>query len=182
MFFHGFEAETWLGLVAVVALYVVGILHVLHALMHVRTSQGTIAWVIFLVTVPVSGDPALLVVRPHPVFAQRRRAAGKGRAPGGAGGIDARAVAANSRWRFRRTMPSNARRAFSAACRSRAATDLELLIDGEETFERIFSAIAEAENYLCVNFFIVKNDTARHAFPAGAHRAGAGRSEGVFPV
>ena len=37
--------------------------------------------------------------------------------------------------------------------------DLELRIDGEVTFERIFEAIREAEHYLCVNFFIVKNDT-----------------------
>jgi len=36
---------------------------------------------------------------------------------------------------------------------------LEPLIDGEETFERIFREIGEAEHYLCVNFFIVKNDT-----------------------
>jgi cardiolipin synthase len=35
---------------------------------------------------------------------------------------------------------------------------LQLLIDGKETFERIFHAIHEAQSYLCVNFFIVKND------------------------
>ncbi|NJM37952.1 MAG: cardiolipin synthase [Akkermansiaceae bacterium] len=35
---------------------------------------------------------------------------------------------------------------------------LELLIDGERTFEQIFQVIRESQNYLCVNFFIVKND------------------------
>ena len=50
MFFPDFETETWLGLGGVVIFYIVGILHVLHALMHVRTKQGTNAWVISLLT------------------------------------------------------------------------------------------------------------------------------------
>ena len=57
MIFQDFDANSWLGVVAAVALYVVGILHVLHALMHVRTSQGTIAWVISLITVPFLAIP-----------------------------------------------------------------------------------------------------------------------------
>ena len=57
MFFHDFEVETWLGVSTLVAFYVVGVLHVLHALMHVRTSQGTIAWVISLITVPFLAIP-----------------------------------------------------------------------------------------------------------------------------
>jgi cardiolipin synthase len=35
---------------------------------------------------------------------------------------------------------------------------LELLIDGERAFERIFEAIQAAQHDICVNFFIVKND------------------------
>src|SRR5512133_2326962 len=57
MFTRGFEVETWFGALAVAVFYIVGILHVLHALMHVRTSQGTIAWVISLVTVPFLAIP-----------------------------------------------------------------------------------------------------------------------------
>jgi cardiolipin synthase len=36
--------------------------------------------------------------------------------------------------------------------------ELELLIDGQETFDRLFAEIAAAKNYICVNFYIVKND------------------------
>ena len=36
--------------------------------------------------------------------------------------------------------------------------DIELLIDGKATFETLLAAIAEARNYICVNFYIVKND------------------------
>ncbi|MEO8616931.1 MAG: PLDc N-terminal domain-containing protein [Luteolibacter sp.] len=57
MLFPDFEYSTRLGLAALLLFYVVGILHVLHALMHVRTSQGTIAWVISLVTVPFVAIP-----------------------------------------------------------------------------------------------------------------------------
>ena len=36
--------------------------------------------------------------------------------------------------------------------------DADLLIDGEEIFERIFQSIAQAQDYLLIHFFIVKND------------------------
>jgi cardiolipin synthase len=35
---------------------------------------------------------------------------------------------------------------------------LELLINGEETFEQLFISMNRAQDYICVNFFIVKND------------------------
>ena len=57
MFFPDFEFNTWLGLSALVVFYVVGVLHVLHALMHVRTSQGTIAWVVSLLSIPFLAIP-----------------------------------------------------------------------------------------------------------------------------
>ncbi|NJM37953.1 MAG: hypothetical protein HC845_08930 [Akkermansiaceae bacterium] len=57
MFSPDFEITTWLELGFVVALYAVGILHVIHALMHVRTSQGTIAWVVSLLALPFIALP-----------------------------------------------------------------------------------------------------------------------------
>ncbi|MEM9237553.1 MAG: hypothetical protein AAGB14_12300, partial [Verrucomicrobiota bacterium] len=36
----------------ILLLHVVGILHVVHALMNVRTSQGTVAWIVCLVGIP----------------------------------------------------------------------------------------------------------------------------------
>jgi cardiolipin synthase len=157
MFFHGFEVNTWLGLITLVAFYLVGLLHMLHALMHVRTSQGTIAWVISLVTVPFLAIPLYWLL-------------GRTRFSGTVGG--------------RRTMNGRLRRlaeemhghlrqlevaipeddAFERAARVLGGlpftrgNSLQLLIDGKETFERIFRAIREAQYYLCVNFFIVKND------------------------
>ena len=158
MVFQGFEVETWLGVLSVAAFYVVGVLHVLHALMHVRTSQGTIAWVISLVTVPFLAIPLYWLL-------------GRTRFSGYVGGRrekDGRLA------RLAETMHERLRRleveipeddAFERAARLLGGLPftrgnrLDPLIDGEQTFERIFQVIAAARSYLCVNFFIVKNDT-----------------------
>lgn len=158
MFFPDFEFNTWLGLVALVVFYVIGILHVLHALMHVRTSQGTIAWVVSLLTVPFLAIPMYWLLG-------RTRFA---RNVGGRRENDNRLgrLAATMRQRlghYEVDIPDDD--AFERAAQFLGGlpftrgNELELLIDGEKTFGRIFEVIAEAENYLCVNFFIVKNDT-----------------------
>lgn len=157
MFFPSFEPETWMGLTLLIAFEIVGILHMLHALMHVRTSQGTIAWVISLIAVPFIAIPLYWLL-------------GRTRFSGYVGGRrkkDERLakLAESMHERLRQLevdIPEDD--AFERAARILGGlpftrgNHLELLIDGEETFERIFRAIREAENYLCVNFFIVKND------------------------
>ena len=157
MFLPDYEVDTWLGWITVVAFYVVGVIHVLHALMHVRTSQGTIAWVISFVTVPFLAIPLYWLL-------------GRTRFSGVVGGrrmMDdrLRQLAEQMHERLRQLevdIPEDD--AFERAARDLGGLPftrgnrLQLLIDGEETFERIFRAIREARNYLCVNFFIVKND------------------------
>lgn len=153
-----FTAETWWGALAIVVFYVVGILHVLHALMHVRTSQGTIAWVISLITVPFLAIPMYWLL-------------GRTRFSGYVGGRrekDQRLaqLASSMHERLRALeveIPEDD--AFERAARLLGGLPftrgnrLVPLIDGEETFERIFEAIGNASEYLCINFFIVKNDT-----------------------
>ncbi len=93
MLFPDFEFNTWLGLAALLVFYVVGILHVLHALMHVRTSQGTIAWVISLLTIPFLAIPMYWLLgrtRFSRNVGGRREKDGR---LGKAGGVDARAAA-----------------------------------------------------------------------------------------
>lgn len=158
MFFHGISAESWPGIAAVAFFYLVGLLHVLHALMHVRTSQGTIAWVISLVTVPFVAIPLYWLLG-------RTRFAGN---VGGRREKDGRLarIAASMHERLRELevdIPEDD--AFERAARLLGGLPftrgnrLEPLIDGEETFGRIFEVIGAAREYLCVSFFIVKNDT-----------------------
>jgi cardiolipin synthase len=157
MFFPNFEYTTWLGLSALLVFYLVGILHVLHALMHVRTSQGTIAWVISLLTIPFLAIPMYWLLgrtRFSKEVVGRRENDSR---------LHKLAVAMHQRLgSYAVDLPDDD--AFERAAQLLGGlpftrgNDLELLIDGEKTFERIFEAIQEARSYLCVNFFIVKND------------------------
>ncbi|MFN5737638.1 MAG: PLDc N-terminal domain-containing protein, partial [Akkermansiaceae bacterium] len=47
---------TW-GLIGIILFYVFGFIHILHALMNTRTSQGTIAWVVSLMFMPFLAIP-----------------------------------------------------------------------------------------------------------------------------
>jgi len=130
---------------------------VLHALMHVRTSQGTIAWVISLITVPFVAIPLYWMLG-------RTRFS---RDVGGRRRADERlAQLAESMHQRLRALEVDIPEddGFERAARLLGGLPftrgnrLEPLIDGDETFDRIFDAISSARSYLCVNFFIVKND------------------------
>lgn len=157
MFFPDFAFNTWLGLAALLIFYVVGILHVLHALMHVRTSQGTIAWVISLLTIPFLAIPMYWLLG-RTRFS--RNIGGRREKDGRLGKL-----AATMHQRLRHCEVDIPDDGFEKAAQLLGGlpftrgNDLELLIDGDVTFERIFEAIRESKVYLCVNFFIVKNDT-----------------------
>jgi cardiolipin synthase len=161
-------------LVAWLAVEVIGLLHVLHAVMHVRTSQGTIAWAISLLTFPYLAIPLYWMVG-------RSRFSGyvRGRR---AGDRRLRKLAESMHQRMRHyeiTIPDED--VFSKAARFLGGlpftrgNELELLIDGEEMFERLFQEMRAAQAYLCVNFFIVKNDRIGMRFQAALiERARAG--------
>lgn len=138
-------------------LYGVGLFHVFHAVMNVRTSQGTIAWVLSLLTLPFIALPLYWLVgrtRFQKTVGGRRETDDRLKKLG------------ESMYRHLRKyevdLPEDD--AFERAARQLGGlpftrgNSFELLIDGEETFPRIFEVIASANKYLCVNFFIVKND------------------------
>ena len=161
-------------LLAWVALEIIGLLHVLHAVMHVRTSQGTIAWAISLLTFPYLAIPLYWMVG-------RSRFSGyvRGRR---AGDRRLRKLAESMHQRMRHyeiKIPDED--VFSKAAMILGGlpftrgNELELLIDGEEMFERLFQEMRAAQSYLCVNFFIVKNDRIGMRFQAALiERARAG--------
>jgi cardiolipin synthase len=151
------ETMPLLSLLAWLAIEIIGVLHALHALMHVRTSQGTIAWVISLVTFPYLAIPLYWVV-------------GRSRFSGYVRGRRAedrrlRQLAESMHHRLRRyEINIHDEDAFAKAAMILGGLPftrgnaLELLIDGEVMFERLFREMKTAQDYLCVNFFIVKND------------------------
>ena len=151
------QVAGWLGVAGVVSLHILGIIHVIHAVMHVRTSQGTIAWVVSLLTFPYVAIPLYWLLG-------RTRFSGY---------VRARREDDNRMNRLAHQMHERLAiqevetprdDAFARAARYLSGlpftrgNSLELLIDGDETFRSIFEAIRGAKHYVCVNFYIVKND------------------------
>ena len=151
------QVAGWLGVAGVISLHILGIIHVIHAVMHVRTSQGTIAWVVSLLTFPYVAIPLYWLLG-------RTRFSGY---------VRARREDDNRMNRLAHQMHERLAiqevetprdDAFARAARYLSGlpftrgNSLELLIDGDETFRSIFEAIRGAKHYVCVNFYIVKND------------------------
>ncbi len=157
MLFDVPAADSWWGWIALALFYAIGVLHVVHALMHVRTSQGAIAWVLSLLLLPFVAIPLYWLLGPKRFSSE----------VGGRRFKNSRlaVLAAEMIERLRRyevDIPEDD--AFERAARTLGGLPFtrgnrfELLIDGEETFGKVFETICSARNYLCVNFFIVKND------------------------
>lgn len=157
MFGYDIETTTKLGFAALAVFYVLGFAHILHALMNARTSQGAIAWVVSLVSVPFFAIPLYWLLG-------RSKFSGYVRARRG-NDAEMRRLAADMHERLRGyAVDLPAEDVFERAAEELGGlpftrgNDLELLIDGQETFRRLFEEIAAARHYICVNFFIVKND------------------------
>ena len=174
MLFDVPAVDSWWGWVALALFYAIGVLHVVHALMHVRTSQGAIAWVLSLLLLPFVAIPLYWLLGPKRFSSE----------VGGRRFKNSRlaVLAAEMIERLRRyevDIPEDD--AFERAARILGGLPFtrgnrfELLIDGEETFGKVFETICSARNYLCVNFFIVKNDALGSRFQqALIERARAG--------
>lgn len=134
-----------------------------HAVMHVRTAQGAIAWLIALVTMPFIALPL------YAVFGRRRfmgyvaaRRAG-----------DAAIEHVTRQWAGEGTdaVPASDVSPFRAGGFEKIAgtsflggNDARLLIDGAATFEAIFSALEEASHYVLAQFYIVRDDSLGERF------------------
>lgn len=125
--------------------------------MYTRTPQGAIAWATSLLFVPVLAVPL------YWLFGRRR--------------FEGYVRAHRSSRSGTRQLANDVREALEAARSTNARTDslrrvfeklvghpfsggnrLDLLIDGEETFDALFEEIRRAEKYVLVEFFLVRDD------------------------
>lgn len=140
-----------------VVLEVIGVLCALTALYHARTPQGTVAWVVSLVTLPALAVPAYVLFgrrRFHGYVVARRRHLREM-------AKDAKAVV--ERYQHlglidATTSPDD--RALTALARLPFTTgnEAELLEDGERTFASILEGIGRATSYVLVQFYILNDD------------------------
>jgi len=141
----------------VVVFEILGILSAVHAVMSVRTPQGAIAWAVSLVTFPYVSVPAYWVFGRNKfqgyVLARKKDIESLSDIIRQANAhLDVSAVD--------EARKRGAIRAAEALARS-PLTDgnaVELLIDGQETFDSIFDGIDAAERYILVQFYIVRDD------------------------
>ena len=155
---------------AYLALFATAIFCAWRAVQGSRTPQGSVGWVVFLLSVPIVAVPAYLVLGHHRlkgVEVARRDSA--------------RRVAAIDGYSARRRPEIVRQKDFGPfetaaqlpVLRGNAA---DLLIDGTATFDAMFAAIDAAERYVLVQFYILRHDRLGKAL---RDRLVAARARGV---
>ncbi|MBB3189164.1 cardiolipin synthase [Halomonas cerina] len=146
---------SWLLGLAILLIHVLGVLSAVLALMSSRTSQGAIAWIISLLTMPYLAVPAYWVFG-------RPRFYGYVSARGERDTV-LRRLLARYRDRFDPYLPASSDADIRAVEKLAmmpltSGNQAELLIDGEATFDSLFAGIEAAEEYILIQFFIVRDD------------------------
>ncbi|GHB09503.1 cardiolipin synthase [Salinicola rhizosphaerae] len=147
----------WLIGILLFVSHVLGIITAVIALMSSRTSQGAVAWIVTLVSFPYIAVPIFWTLG-RPRFYGYVSARG-----------ERDTVLRQVLQRYRGQMESYISRPEAVSGRIRAVEQLammpmtrgnrvDLLIDGDATFDSLFSGIRQAEEYILVQFFIVRAD------------------------
>jgi cardiolipin synthase len=142
-------------------LYLIGFICAIHALFSVRTPQGTIAWMATLISMPIVAVPAYLVFGRSKfqgfVFARQAEDSELQDL------IDTLIPKAEPFIRDLRVDRDESRGRIQAVEQLAkmpflGGNQVELLVDGRETFASIFAGIDEAQDFILVQFYIVNND------------------------
>ena len=141
----------------VVVFEILGLLSAVHAIMSSRTPQGSIAWAVSLVTFPYVAVPAYWVLgrnkfRGYVLTRQNELDL-----------IDDVIRQANDQISDVAALDDRRRAAITGAEKMArvpltGGNSVALLVDGEATFESIFDGIDAAEEYVLVQFYIVRDD------------------------
>lgn len=133
--------------------HVLGALSSLNALMRTRTPQGTVAWIVSLNTLPIVAVPAYWVFGRDKFrgYATKRRAFARGDDE-----EIARFRAQVAPWHPPAEQPRVAERLAELPYLTGNA--VELLIDGQATFDSILAGIDGAQDSVLVQFYIVRDD------------------------
>ncbi|MDR5865754.1 cardiolipin synthase [Halomonas koreensis] len=161
---------SWLLGLLILLTHVLGALSAVQALLSARTSQGAIAWIISLVAMPYLAVPAFWVFG-------RPRFYGYVSARGERDTVLRRVLA-----RYRDRMAPYLAHAGPADVRAveklammplTSGNRAELLVDGRATFDSLFAGIDAAEDYILVQFFIIRDDALGRRLRDGLEAAAA---------
>lgn len=141
------------------AIRIIGLIYAAHAIMTVRTSQGAVGWVIGLIAFPYAALPLYWVFgrRHFHGYADAQKQASQK--------ADLRLHAHNlTQLKSSHPKLSRALLPFEQNAEKLSGfhftdgNDVKLLINGMATFTAICNAIEEAQHYIVLQFFIIKND------------------------
>jgi len=141
----------------VVAAEVLGVITAVHAIMATRTPQGTVAWIFPLILFPIITLPLYWVFGRNKfsgyVIARRRGESDIGH-------IVQQMERREEPFRARLNDDAIEYHALERLARLPFTTSnhVELLVDGQATFDAIFGGIERANTYILVQFYIVKDD------------------------
>ncbi len=138
-------------------LQIVGVFAAGHAIMTNRTPQGTIGWVIFLLTFPTAAVPTYLVFGGHRFRGYIRARRTKDRTIRETINtyfkqVEACRVPISSNTSGVRVIEKLAHLPLTYG------NHVELLIDGEAIFNSMLEGIDAAEDYIIIQFFIIRSD------------------------
>ena len=141
----------------VVLFHILGLVSALHSVMSTRTSQGSIAWAVTLVTFPYVAVPAYWVFgrsKFEGYVLARRSADDRTQA------FEQEAIETGTPFLLRGDDRVEAVRAGEqlAGMPVLRGNHVDLLVDGDATFDSIFRGIDEAADYVLVQFYIIKDD------------------------
>lgn len=153
---NGWKMNTLL-LVLLLFVWLLGFFFSINAIVTARTAQGAVAWVVSLITVPFFALPLYLIFGQRKFYGyikSRRK-----------GNLEinhiARELSENYASR-RAALPDKHSRYLVleklVAMPFTAMNSVELLQDGQQTFESIFKAIDSASDYIILQFYIVHDD------------------------
>ena len=152
--------EPYLGFAALC--HIAGAFCLIPALLHTRTPQGTIAWLISLLAFPYIAVPFYLILgrRTFSGYVETRRRQTDSESPWGeltdkiTNCMKPYAIrSADTAGEIMQTLGDIVR---LPVCRGNSC---QLLIDADNAFPRIYDAIKKAERYILIEFFIIKNDS-----------------------
>lgn len=144
---------TFIASLSVFAVYCVAVFFSVRAAQTARTPQGAVGWAVFLLSAPFLAVPLYLFLGHHRFRGYRiarkesERVVEGIRAFSDAAKPDPTGLSINPK-------PFEAL-AHLPVCRGNS---MDLLIDGEATFEAIFAAIDQARKYVLIQFYIVRDD------------------------
>lgn len=145
----------WILIVAV--LHVLGILTAIKAVMETRTSQGAIAWVIFLITFPYISLPVYWILgrsrfKGYSTAKQLKDEKIEKWFSGLFEDLESYTVSSSV------TSCADSAAEKLASLPILRANSIDLLIDGDATFKSILDGIENARSYILFQFFIIKDD------------------------